>query len=651
MSIISRDDDQDNEPDDVVPVFADDVAEGPARVANPVADAYTSAVEHFSSDGEIAPQNEVVRVCTSKYLDAIDRNDPPAPGEIEKELLAFVNGVSKIESMKTTVAIEKLPLLKALLPVQVAMVVDRLYRVAEVTPGGTQQDDGLGILSIYKDSGDFVGLYRRVDLGLLDDLARQYNFVHDGKWLAEFERALRGFARKVPENQNTDLVVMGNLIYDYRNDERIPFSPDYVFLARHSETDLIERQHPDSAITIVREDGKTWNYDEWWVDTVPDEGTRSYIQHVIGAAFRPAHDWQKMPCLFSETGSNGKGTILAHIRAMIGSRNCRSVPLKRYGSQFGKSQLIGARLNIPDETPVGEFIKDATDLKSIITNDPIEIDRKHKDPITYKPTLLTILTLNGELNFRDKTKSMDRRIAIVPMTQRFDDGVKIKAIKDDYLQRREVCEYMAYKVLVEMPKFWELEEPSSVKQALKEHKVRTNTVLAFFEEYKDEFVRPFVPFPMVRALYVAWLKENRGSSNPVEAQQFTKEAKECFDADSWVVPQASDGSDRKLTTRNWLTEREPVLDEFHYVDDVNKWQYEAERGRFGGDALAKSAPRQVRGFMRRDVYEVWMAAGGASGPDPAAKAVCIAKQQRTRAAIEQAEADDDHTVDPIGDAA
>ncbi|WP_309082367.1 phage/plasmid primase, P4 family [Zhihengliuella sp.] len=411
---------------------------------------------------------------------------------------------------------------------------------------------------------------------------------------------------------------------------------------------MIDRQHPGSAVTITREDGTTWNYDEWWAGTVPDEGTRSYIQHVVGAAFRPAHDWQKMPCLFSETGSNGKGTILAHIRAMIGSRNCRSVPLKRYGSQFGKSQLIGARLNIPDETPVGEFIKDATDLKSIITNDPIEIDRKHKDPITYKPALLTILTLNGDLNFRDKTKSMDRRVAIVPMTQRFDDGVKDKAIKDDYLQRREVCEYMAYKVLVEMPKFWELDEPSSVKQALQEHRTRTNTVLAFFEEYKEEFLRPFVPFPMVRALYVAWLKENREGSNPVGAEQFTKDIKECFDANIWAVPQTSDGADRKLSTRTWLTEREPVLDEFHYADDVNKWQYEAERGRFGGDALAKSAPRQVRGFMRRDVYEAWMAAGGASGPDAAAKAVREAQQRRARAAIPGA---DNDCADTIGDAA
>lgn len=609
-----------------------------ARHSNPIADAFTRVMDHFSGDSDIAPQNEVVRVCTRAYLDVIDATEPPSPAQIEKELMAIVNGVCKAENKKTKVATEKLLLMRTLTPVQVAMIVDHLYRVAEVTPGGTQQDDGLGVLTIYQDAGEFEGLYRRVDLGLLRGLGRGYNLNHDSKWFSEFEQALRDFAPKVPENQNTDLVVMRNLIYDYRNDERIAFSPEYVFLARHADTELIEQQHPDSAITITGDDGRVWNYEDWWAETVPDEGTRSYIQHVIGATFRPGHDWQKMPCLFSESGSNGKGTILAHIRAMIGFRNCVSVPIKRYDSQFGKTQLIGKRLNLPDETPVGEFIKDATDLKSIITNDPIEIDRKHKDPITYKPSLLTILTLNGELNFRDKTKSMDRRVAIVPMTQRFDDGVKIKAIKDDYLLRREVCEYMAYKVLVEMPKYWELEEPSSVKQALQEHKVKTNTVLAFFEEYQDEFRRPFVPFPMVRALYVAWLKENREGSKPVEAGQFTRELKALFDSSTWVVPQAPDGSDLKLNTRTWLSEREPALDEFHFVDAVSRWQWEDKGYGPVTDKLSKSAPRQARGFMRRDVYEAWMAAGGASGPDAAVTAVRAAQQQRTQAAIARADA-------------
>ncbi|GAA4525610.1 phage/plasmid primase, P4 family [Brachybacterium paraconglomeratum] len=612
-----------------------DATTNPSQTTSLVS-ALTDTLDHFAGHDDIAPQNAILKYATTAYLSRMTPEDAPPPQMIEKHLLAIVNGVSKRENAKTKVASEKLPTLRELAAVQVALVINRLHNVAEVTPGGTDADDGLGVLCIYQSTGDFTGLYRRADLGLLEGMAREYNFNHNERWFKELERALRGFAPKVTENQNTDLVVMRNCIYNYRTDERIAFSPDYVYLARHADTDLIDEQHD---VPEVRDEaGKLlWNYEDWWKETVPNAQTLLYIHQVIGAALRPGHDWQKMPSLFSESGSNGKGTILAHIRAIVGSRYCASVPLKAYGSQFGKEQLIGKRLNLPDETPVGDFIKDASDLKAIITNDPISIDRKNKTPITYKPSMFTILTLNGALNFRDKTDSMDRRVAIVPMEKRFVAGQKNKAIKDDYLLRREVREYMAYKVLVEMPKYWELEEPLVIKQALQEHKRETNTVLAFFEEYKGEFLRPFVPFPMVRALYAAWLKENRPGSVPLEAGKFTREIKTMLDPELWVVPQAADGADLKLTTRSWLTSPEPVLDEFHYVESVKKWQWASSEPFPSECALAKSAPRQERGFMRRDVYEAWVAAGSAGGSSAADKAVHEARRRQTAEAAAAAQ--------------
>lgn len=596
----------------------------------PLSEAMAANAKHFAGQLSVATLNNVLHRTTLAYLSAIDPADPPPPARIEHALLAACCGVLRGENQKMEKGDTKYSMPKTLYPVQVALVVHQLHHVAEVTPGGANSDDGLGVLAIYQESGEHEGLYRRADMGLLEDLAKAYNFSHDGRWFAEFERQVRVHAVKVTETQNPDLVVMRDCIFDYRTGERIEFTPEHVFLARNCDVRLIEDQHP--VPRIEEEDGNVWDLERFWEETIPDEGTRTYLMKVIGAALRPRHDWQKMPSLHAESGSNGKGTILAHVRALVGDRNCASVPIKDYGSQFGKEQLIGTHLNAPDETPVGEFIKDASDLKAIITNDPIRIDRKHKTPITYKPSIFTILTLNGALNFRDKTESMDRRLAIVPMTQRFPDGVKNKAIKDDYLRRTEVLEYMAYKVLVEIPKYWELDEPPAVRNALRAHKRETNTVLAFFDEYGHQFQRPFVPFPMVRALYVAWLRENRSESKPVEANTFTKEIKALFDPDVWVVPQieTADGrKDQKLNTRSWLTSAEPVLDEFHYVEAVNKWQWESS-GYGPTRGLAKSAPRQERGFLRRDVHDAWVAAGMGRGPQAAEAAVHEAQQKRVR---------------------
>ncbi|MGW8483582.1 DNA primase family protein [Microbacterium sp. NPDC055903] len=599
-----------------------------AKRSSPLIDAIIANKKHFAGKLDVAPLNEVLRRTTLAYLSAIDPANPPSPAQIERVLLSACQGVLRAENVKIPKGEPKYLMPRTLYPVQVALVVHHLHHVAEVTPGGANSDDGLGVLAIYQQAGEYEGLYRRTDMGLLGELAKAFNFSHGEKWFAEFERQVRLNAAKVTEMQDPDLVVMRDCILDYRSGERFEFSPDRVFLARNCDVRLIEKQHP--VPRIAEENGNVWDLEQFWEETIPDEGTRAYLMRMIGAALRPRHDWQKMPSLHAESGSNGKGTILAHVRALVGERNCASVPIKDYGSQFGKEQLIGIHLNAPDETPVGEFIKDASDLKAIITNDPIRIDRKHKPVITYKPSIFTILTLNGALNFRDKTESMDRRLAIVPMTQRFPDGVKNKAIKDDYLRRTEVLEYMAYKVLVEIPKYWELEEPASVRDALRAHKRETNTVLAFFDEYHSEFQRPVLPFPMLRALYAAWLKDNRPDSKPVSANSFTKEIKALFDQDVWVTPQVatSDGSDdQKLTTRSWLTSSEPVLDEYHYIDEVSKWQWvNSDYGPPRG--LPKSAPRQVRGLMRRDVYEAWVAAGMRQGSLAADAAVRDADQCR-----------------------
>ncbi|MGO1971622.1 MAG: phage/plasmid primase, P4 family [Propionibacteriaceae bacterium] len=567
--------------------------------------------DEFAERDAPALRDHIIQRVTLAYVKTIDPDDPPEPWLIRQQLVAAVNQIIEQENRKFPKDDKgsRHNKIKELEPVQVAQIVHRLHHIAEVTPGGADSDDGLGVLAIYQEDDEFAGLYRRADLGLLSRLARQFNYGNTDRWFTEFERSVREFAPKVTEDQDPDLVVMGNLIYDYRTDERISFSPDHVYLARNSETDLIEEQHP--VPEVHDDDGNViWNYEAWWRETVPDEGTREYCQSVIGAALRPSVDWQVMPAMHSESGSNGKGSILEHVRALVGQRHCVSVPLKAYSSQFGKEQLIGKRLNLPDETPVGEFIKDASDLKSIITNDPITIDRKHKTPISYKPRIFTVLTLNGALNFQDKSESMDRRLAIIPMTQRFTGAAKDPAIKTDYLLRREVCEYIAYKVLVEMPKYWQLDEPPSVQRALHRHKVETNTVLAFFEEYKDEFQRPFLPFAMLHALYKADLRDRSVRANPVDQNTFTKEIKTLFDPAEWVVPSTPSGADRKLSAYVWLSADEPVLDPFEFDPGVWKWQYESNA------FWHKKVARQLRGLVRRDVYDAWIADG--SRPDPAA---------------------------------
>lgn len=566
-------------------------------------DALTQVLEYFTSSEPVSP-NHLIKYVTNAYLDSLDIADPPDPDTIERMLLLLRTAAVKAQNPKREQG-DKLKVADRLEPIQAAMIVTRLLHVAEVTPGGANADDGLGILSIYQTTGEFAGLYRRADLGLLSDLARDYCYTHDATWFKEFERAVLQLADKATEEVNPDLVPMRNVIFNYRTDERIDYCPAYVF-TKKAATDIIDKQH--AVPEVLDDDGNViWNYETWNAQTYPDDGVRAFMDQVRGAALRPRNDWQKMVALYSQTGSNGKGTEVAHIRSIVGDRSCVSIPLKAYSTQFGKEQLIGAQFNAPDETPVGNFINDASDLKAIITNDPIFIDRKHEKPITFKPAMFTILNLNGALNFRDKTASMDRRLGLVPMEAHFPDGVKNKAIKNDYLLRREVREYVAYKVLIETPKYWEFDEPELVKNELRRHKRETNTVVSFYEEYKDEFTRPFLPLPMLFALSRASLQE-KSRSQGADVNDFSREIVDLFDPEEWVVPTAVDKNgrtvNRRMTVRHWLNGPENVLEEFGTVPSVAKWQWCG-----GVEGLPRATPRQAAGLMRRDYYEAWVAAG------------------------------------------
>ncbi|WP_197510811.1 DUF5906 domain-containing protein [Tessaracoccus coleopterorum] len=54
------------------------------------------------------------------------------------------------------------------------------------------------------------------------------------------------------------------------------------------------------------------------------------------------------------------------------------------GKDFMLEPLTRASAIIVDENDVGQYIDKAANLKAIITNDVIMINRKHKYPISYQ---------------------------------------------------------------------------------------------------------------------------------------------------------------------------------------------------------------------------------------------------------------------------
>lgn len=91
---------------------------------------------------------------------------------------------------------------------------------------------------------------------------------------------------------------------------------------------------------------------------------------------------------------------------------------------------------------------------------------------------------------RDRSESMYRRLLVVPFEKRF-EGSERKYIKDDYLKRKDVLEYVLYHLLAETD-YYELDEPQACAALLDEFREVNDPVRQFLGDVLPVRVRGLV---------------------------------------------------------------------------------------------------------------------------------------------------------------
>jgi putative DNA primase/helicase len=533
----------------------------------------------------------------------------PLCTDATEKLLSIQNDVRK------TAGLRALPSLHTVQPVQAAILLNAAFSIREVVPNGTRTDDGLGLLAIYQDEGEFEGIYRRADLGLLDRLASTLRPSGDERWHKEVEHSLRRMVMKAPELEDKDMLALQDCWYNYATGERLPFSPERVTLAKFA-TRLPEQAPP--VPRIVNKDGSTWDAQEWLREVLPDDDTRMLVHQIIGMCLRPGVGWRVMVYL-KGVGLNGKGTLLELIRQIVGIHLTTSIPPSKFGDQFALSPAVGMRLNLVDEDDVGKRVENGATLKQVISRDPVSIDRKHKDPISVVLRMSILVSLNETQQHRDKTEAMSDRQVYIEFPERFTGGNKNDAIKDDYVTRAEVREWFVYQALVVLPRYYKLTESRTSQEAKTRALLESDKVLAFHDEFAQRFERDFVPFEMLYQLFVAHERRTNPRGSVEAMRTFTSRMKKYMDPAEWIVPTGGDGKDKELGYAKdkdkelglgqWIVGREPVLAEFDHLEDVANWDWDSYGG--GGGRLTPwmAKKRKARGFVRRTAWEAYLSTG------------------------------------------
>lgn len=515
-------------------------------------------MEHTMSD--------VLRVTTEGYLDDLDRDNPPSPARIESDLLSEIRTVINAQNGMLEDGERKWKPPIALGFQQIAEIVAFLYPVYRIATAGTNADSSYDLLAIYQSEGPDEGIYVTSD-EVFRNLARSYNYQLTTREFNEFLTALRDMIPRKECCHEPNLIAVNNGIFDFDTKQLLPFTPDLVFMAKSR----INYNPNAQNITIHNpDDGTDWDVESWMHSLSDDPDIVNVLWEVLGAIVRPNVPWNKSAWFYSETGNNGKGTLCELMRQLCGDGSFASIPLSDMGKDFMLEPLTRATAIIVDENDVGTYIDKAANLKAIITNDTISINRKFKQVISYRFYGFMVQCLNEMPRIKDKSDSFFRRQLFIPFNKCF-TGAERKYIKHDYLHRTDVLEYVLYRVL-HMTNYT-LSEPAACKAALEEYKEYNDPVRQFIEEIIPLLSWDLVPYKFVFDLYVAWNKKNFTNSNPMGRNVFLKTFKTLMkDNPDWICKtQNTNGKvkDTNIRPCNRMDEPEHLIDDYQLMDWMN----------------------------------------------------------------------------------
>lgn len=507
--------------------------------------------------------------------------------------------------MPTQVEKKNVQSLKKLGPAEVSLILSKLHNIVLISPGKENHDEKMNMLAIYDDdeNSPYWGTYR-TSTQAINDLAFKYEADLSIKDLDEIHSRLRSLVPTVVRGTNRDLVPLNNGVFNYKTKTLLDHSPDYIFTAKSPIN-----YNPDAEnVVLDNGDGTTWDVLSWVKDLFfmeyPENPSQEEIDHVdnhnkenagldhliwqiIGATLRPYVSWNKAAFFYAVSGNNGKGTLIELMRNVVGINATASIPMADFSKDFALEPLMSCNAILVDENDVGVYLDRAAELKAVITNDVISINRKYQAPIAYRFYGFMVQCLNEMPQLRDKSESLYRRQLFVPFSKSF-TGKERKYIKDDYIKRQDVLEFIVKYVLTKMDDYYSFNEPEASKQALGEFRHDNDPVRSFWEEFSEQFVWDLLPGPFLYDLFRAWMLKTNPSAKPISQNRMLRDLRSIISTDPrwrWTNATRSAGH---------IKDPEPLIVEF----DVEGW-IDRSAGRNKQQAASpKNLKSTYRGVLR-----------------------------------------------------
>lgn len=397
------------------------------------------------------------------------------------------------------------------------------------------------LLGMYREEGPDAGIYQLLESE--DDCLDLYKLMFEfdpGLKKPEREEIKKKLLIDAPlkkENRNPKLIALNNGVWfcsedvskENMDDFFLPYTTsecrEFVF-TKKIRTDF----NPDAFnIAINTSDGRKWDVESWMeeffapaeTDGKPDEKKiqegrelTHLLWCIIHAFCRPNVDYKRSIWFGNPggKGNNGKGTFTALLRNLLGRDVCKSLNLKGFSENFALQGITHWIAIIADENAFKGNVDDVSRYKCIVTGDPVSVNAKFGKPFDYIFHGMTLQCFNEYPNVCDNTGSFARRLLLLNWEKHFDKKTENRDIKDDYIGRKEVLEYVLKKVLL-MGDIQTLPEPKPVQDAISRYIDDTVPYSHFIKEFclpdDDGLIKlrwKRMPIQFLYDLYSEWHK-------------------------------------------------------------------------------------------------------------------------------------------------
>ncbi len=205
----------------------------------------------------------------------------------------------------------------------------------------------------------------------------------------------------------------------------------------------------------------------------------------------------------------GKSTVLNVLRAMVGSNNCSSVPLKSISNQQHTPRLINKLVNI-DSDVSGKAEDFEAEFKVITSGEPISCNQKFVETFEFVPYCKMVMAANVFPKITDHSSAFYNRLILIPCERIFKES--------------EMNRNLFKQLEIELPGIfnWSVEglkrlrergmfkQNDFMKEAVQELENENNPTNIFFEEHieTDVLSGVFIEKMDLYNKYVNWSKDN-----------------------------------------------------------------------------------------------------------------------------------------------